>query len=120
MFMLMFIALACLPLLRPLFNFLIYGGADLALLRDRGHKATLFPWYRSKHRKGSVLNESGDQENFFRQSRTNGDNSTRTRIERIEGLSNIPEAELRDMDPGKGIRVHTEIQIGHGRPDDQV
>ena len=105
------IVLACMPLLRPLVNLVVFGNADPLHFRGRSSKPTLFPWYRSKHRRGSILQEGGDREDFFRQScRADGDNHTRTKIER---LSNVPELELGNVEHDKGIVVRTDIQVGN-------
>ena len=116
----MFLVLACLPLLRPIFNLLHYRTMDPTSFPGRDTKPGVFTGYRSTHAKGSVVDGYEDHEDLVRESRAvdNG-NGMQTRI---EGLSNVPEIELAklDHDRERGIRVRTDISIANNHHLDSV
>ncbi|KAI9685707.1 MAG: hypothetical protein M1822_004267 [Bathelium mastoideum] len=108
---------ACLPLLRPILNLMLFRKVDSTSPRTRGDKATALSWCRPARNNNTKL-DSEDQEDLFRQNCQNcqADNDIHMQTN-IERLPRTPEVEHDSIDIDHGIKVKTDIRVGHHKRD---
>ncbi|KAL9076404.1 MAG: hypothetical protein Q9157_003692 [Trypethelium eluteriae] len=110
---------ACMPLLRPYFNIVIFGKVNAAGFSNHANRSAPFTRGRTKPAQSTVRTQSEDRQDlFYKRPQNDPDQTTKTRIERHY---TVPKFELHNMRDDAGIRVQTDILVGHHQKrEDQV